>query len=300
MLFMGTVLAFAQQDALFTQYMFNKLQFNPGYAGSRDLLSIDLLTRFQWTGIEGAPRTISFSISSPLKEPHIGLGMYAYRDAIGPSLDYNVMGTFAYRVLFPAATLSFGISAGIKYYDVDWSQLNPKDAGDQEIEGQVKNRAVPDADFGIYFYSTRYYIGISSKHLLQNQVTVSSAPPGENGGYTRLMRNFYAIGGGIIPFSEDVVFRPSVLLKYVKNAPLQADFDACFFFRDLLMLGASYRTESALGLIAGIRVANGLTLGYSYDIWFNSLNSYNSGSHEIRISYELGIFPKRMLTPRYF
>ena len=119
----SSVCGFAQQDALFTQYMFNKLQFNPGYAGSRELLSMDLLARFQWVGIEGAPRTISFSVHTPLKNQHIGLGLSAYRDAIGPSLDYNVMGTFAYRVLFRKATLSFGVSAGVKYYDIDWNKL---------------------------------------------------------------------------------------------------------------------------------------------------------------------------------
>jgi type IX secretion system PorP/SprF family membrane protein len=185
--------------------------------------------------------------------------------------------------------------------DINWSELNPKDPGDVELTGQVANRAVPDADFGIYYYGNRFYSGLSVKHLFQNQIMISSAPPDGSASFTRLLRNYYGMGGGVVPLSDNIVFLPSILLKYVQNTPLQADFSAAFLIGRLLTLGASYRTNSALGLIAGITIGKGLSFGYSYDIWFNTLKSYNSGSHEIRISYELDLFDKnRMLTPRYF
>jgi len=300
LLILMPALLFAQQDALFTQYMYTKLEFNPAYAGSHEGLSTDLLGRFQWVGIQGAPNTLCLTAHTPMPNRHLGLGMYVYMDKLGPSIDYNVMGTFAYRILFPKSTLSFGISAGIKYYDIDWSALNPKDAGDPALNSQVKNRAVPDADFGIYYYAVNYYAGASVKHLFQNQVVVSDAPPDGTSGYTRLARSFYFIGGGMIPLGGNVQLMPSVLVKYVKNSPVQADFSARIRFVNIITLGASYRTGDALCLLMELVVYKGLSLGYSYDIWFNALKGNNKGSHEIRIGYDIGLFKTRMLSPRYF
>ena len=294
------LLLFAQQDALFTQYMYTKLVFNPAYAGSHEALSIDLLGRFQWTGLQGAPKTLCLTAHTSLPNQHLGVGMYVYTDQLGPSIDYNVMGTFAYRILFRKSKLSFGISAGIKYYDVDWSALNPKDAGDPALSGQTKNKVVPDADFGIYYYARNYYAGASVKHLLQNQVLTSVAPPESGNYYTRLLRTWYFTGGGTIPVSHDFQLMPSLLLKYVQNVPLQADVSLRMRIVDILTLGASYRTSDALCLLMELVVYKGLSLGYSYDIWFNALRGSNRGSHEIRIGYDIDLFKTRMLSPRFF
>ncbi len=300
-LFIGST-AFAQQDVLFTQYMYNKSALNPAYAGSQEILAMDLLTRIQWVGINGAPRTISFTAHTPLKNPHIGLGLNAYRDEVGPSLDYGVLGTFAYRVIFPTTKLCFGVSAGIKYNDIDWSRLDPKNGNDFALSNQVKNKVVPDVDFGIYYYGSRFYVGASSKHLLQNQMTISSTTPAETkNSYTKLLRHFYGMAGAAFPLTENLVFMPSILCKYVQNAPFQTDLNASFMIHDVLTLGASYRTDNALGLLVEVNITKSLTFGYSYDIWFNALQSYNKGSHEIRLGFGFDLFDKdRMLTPRYF
>jgi type IX secretion system PorP/SprF family membrane protein len=291
----------AQQDPLFTQYAYNKLAINPAYAGSGGRFSMDLISRFQWVGIPGAPRTFSFDAHTPLRNPHIGLGFYAYSDQLGPSVDYGAMAAFAYRILFRTTTLCFGIQGGFKYMDIDWGLLNPKDPGDLLLTNQVKNRAVPDADFGVYYYGSRFYVGLSAKHLLQNQIVVSSAAPDDKTSFTKLRRNYYFMAGGAIPISPNLEFIPSVLVKYIKDAPVQADLNASFLISNLLTLGAAYRTEEALGLIAVINIGKGFSVGYSYDIWFNALKSYNSGSHEIRLGYEFDLFGReRMLTPRFF
>jgi type IX secretion system PorP/SprF family membrane protein len=291
----------AQQDPLFTQYIYNKLAFNPGYAGSGERFSVDLLSRFQWTGIKGAPRTISFTAHTPLRNQHIGVGLYSYLDELGPSVDYGAMAAFSYRLLFPHSTFAFGVMAGFKYMDINWGMLNPKDPGDILLTSKVTNRAVPDIDFGIYYAREHFYAGLSAKHLLQNQIVVSTTAPDNENNFTKLLRNFFAIAGGVVPLTESLVLMPSVLIKYVRNAPIQADLTACLLIRQLLTLGVTYRTASALGLIAQVNVGKGFTVGYSYDIWFNSLKSYNSGSHELRIGYEFGLFGKeRMLSPRFF
>lgn len=293
--------AFSQQDMIFTQYMYNKMALNPGYAGSREALAVDLLTRFQWVGIEGAPKTISFTAHSTLKNKHIGIGLSAYRDEVGPTVDYNFMGVFAYRIHFRTTKLCFGLAAGIKYFDIDWVKLNPKDDGDVELNNQMKNKIVPDVDFGIYYYGSAFYVGLSSRHLLQNQVVVSSSPVNDQTSFTKLLRHFYGMAGWAIPISDNVVFLPSILGKYVQNAPFQVDLNATYQIRNILSLGASYRSEQAMGLLCGVNITKNLSIGYSYDIWFNVLKSYNSGSHEIRLSYDVDIFDKtRMMTPRYF
>ena len=293
---------FAQQDALFTQYMYNKLALNPAYAGSQEILSMDMITRIQWVGISGAPRTYSVTAHTPLKNPHIGLGFDAFRDDVGPTIDYGVLGSFAYRVIFPTTKLCFGVAAGIKYFDIDWNALDPKDGNDFELSNQVKNKVVPDVDFGVYYYGSRFYVGLSSKHLLQNQTNVSStAPAGVDNSYTKLLRHFYGMAGIAVPIGDNVIFMPSLLCKYVQNAPFQTDVSANFMIHNLLTLGASYRTDAAVGLLVGINLTKNLTFGYSYDIWFNALQAYNKGSHEIRLSCAFDIFDKgRMLTPRYF
>lgn len=296
MMLMATSL-FAQQDPLYSQYMFNKLAMNPGYAGSRELLSADLLYRNQWVNIEGAPKTITAALHSPLTNPHLALGFNVYNDRIGPMNYTGAMGTFAYRIIFPDSKLSFGLSAGIKNNGIVWSDFKSYDEQDPFLTGQVSKVLVPDASFGVYYYSDKFYAGISSHQLLQNQSLVVQDSSGTQ--LTKLMAHLYGMTGVAIPLTDNIVFRPSLLAKFVKNAPPQLDLNASFLFANIFWLGASYRTEKAISLITEININQNLRVGYSYDIWLNELKAYNSGSHEIRLSYDFNV-NKRLLTPRYF
>lgn len=291
---------FAQQDALFSQYMFNKLAVNPGYAGSRELLSVDMLYRYQWVNIEGAPKTVSASIHSPLNNPHLALGFNLSNDKIGPLSNTSAMATFAYRILFPKSKLSFGIQAGVKSSDVLWNEFKAFDENEPflDMSNQIQKKIVPDANFGVYYYSDKFYAGLSSRQLLQNQTLLVKDSLG-NTQFNKLFTHFYGMTGVAIPISENVVFRPSLLAKFVNNAPPQLDLNASFLIANTLWLGVSYRTEKAVSLMTEINVAQNFRIGYSYDIWINELQSYNKGSHEIRLSFDFNVH-KRMLTPRYF
>jgi len=291
---------FGQQDPLFSQYMFNKLALNPAYAGSRETISADILNRWQWIGIDGAPNTLSASIHSPLKNPHVAMGLSVYRDQLGPSVYQGALGTFAYRIIFPKGKLSFGLQGGIKHADINWNDLDmdPFDSGDPLLTGQIKKKVIPDANFGIYYYTNKFYIGISSKQLLQNQIMIIEVKGKSQ--YTRLLRHFYGMAGLAIPVSNNVIFRPSFIIKYVQNAPSQLDLNASFLFANTFLLGASYRTEKAVSLMTEVRITNNLRLGYSYDIWLNELHAYNKGSHELRIGFDLDNPKLRMLSARYF
>jgi type IX secretion system PorP/SprF family membrane protein len=298
MLVIFTTSLFAQQDPLFSQYMFNKLAVNPAYAGSQGVLTVDALYRYQWVNIDGAPQTLNASVHTPLRNRHIGLGINVYSDAIGPTINQGAMATFAYRILFPNSKLSFGLQAGAKYSDIYWSRVNPYDIGDSQLRTQIKNKVVPDANFGIYYYSKKFYVGFSSKQLLQNQMSITVVNGKDE--FIKLLRHFYGMTGAAFTLSDQVVFRPSVLVKFVQHTSPQMDLNASFLFAKTFWIGASYRTEKALSLSTEFNLSENVRLGYSFDLWFNELYSHNKGSHEVRLGFDFDIFHNRMLTPRYF
>jgi type IX secretion system PorP/SprF family membrane protein len=289
---------FAQQEALFSQYMFNKLAINPGYAGSRDLLTADVIYRYQWVDIDGAPKTLNASINSPLTNPHLALGFSVSNDQIGPMSYTSAMATFAYRIIFPKSKLSFGISAGAKNNGITMDDFNAYNTDDPFLVSSLEKKVVPDANFGIYYYSDKFYVGLSSQQLLRNQTLVVDEA-GSESQYSKLLTHFYLMSGVAIPLSEKIVFRPSMLAKFVQNAPPQLDLNASFLFVNTLWLGVSYRTEGAISFITEVNVNQNLRIGYSYDVWLNELKVYNKGSHEIRFSCDFNVF-KRILSPRYF
>jgi type IX secretion system PorP/SprF family membrane protein len=277
--------------------MFNKLALNPAYAGSREILTIDLLDRYQWVGIEGAPRTFTVAAHMATRNNKVGLGVYAYRDALGPTINQGMMGTYAYRLLLGKGTLSLGLQAGIKYFDFDWMQMNVEDP-DYTFNPQDIQKIVPDANFGVYYQTNRFFAGLSSKQLLQNeygQATVDNKTT-----YTKLLMHFYGMAGAAIPMDDKIIFRPSVMAKFVKNAPLQLDINASVLFGDIFWIGASFRTEKAIVFLTEFRISEKFRVGYSYDIYLNELQPHNKGSHEIRLGIDLDIYNSRMMTPRYF
>ncbi len=291
--------AFAQQDALFSQYMFNKLIINPAYAGSRDGLSMTLVGRRQWVGIEGAPQTLTFSIQSPLKNDNLGLGLYFYTDILGPYQSSGVIGSFAYRLKLGRGYLAFGLQGGIKYTTFDINKITVPDESDALLTNGYSKKFVPDANFGIYYNTNRFYVGLSSKHLFEAEYGYIENSNDESV-YGTLIRHFYAMAGVAIPLSENLVFRPSTLVKYAQNAPVQIDVNASFLIKNVLWLGASYRTKRAVVLLAEVVIAERLRIGYSYDIYLNEIQQHNRGSHEIMLEYNIPVIKNRMLTPRYF
>ena len=289
--------AMAQQDALYSQYMFNKLVLNAGYTGSREVLSAELSDRYQWVGISGAPKTLTFSIHTPLRNEHIGVGFYVYSDRIGPTKDQGFMASYAYRLILPSGKLSLGIQAGVKYFSIDWDKIDLENP-DYVFQGAQQNKLTPDANFGAYYSTNSMFAGLSSNHLLQNEYGM--VKKGDSTVYSKLLRHFYGMAGMVIPISDQILFKPSTLIKYVKNAPLQMDLNASFLIHELFMVGVTYRTTSAMVFMTEINLGKNLRLGYSYDVYFNKLLRYNSGSHEIRLGFDYDLFKNRMLSPRYF
>jgi len=291
--------AYSQQDPSFTQYMFNKLVVNPAYAGSREVLTFDILDREQWVGIDGAPRTMSISAHTSSLNRKVGLGAYGYRDQLGPAVTQGLMLSYAYRLLFDQSYFSFGLQGGFKYFNYDWDMIRLKYPDDYYFYPQDTKKVVPDFNLGFYYQAARFFAGLSTKQLLENEYGESKSDDGKTS-FSKLLRHFYLMTGAAFPLADKIVFRPSMLAKYVKNAPLQVDMNASFLFNDFFWIGASFRTQRALAFLTEFRITPKIRLGYSFDLYLNELQPYNYGSHEIRLSFDVVGSGYRMKTPRYF
>lgn len=286
---------FAQQDAQFTQYMYNTININPAYAGSRGVMSIFGLHRTQWVGLDGAPTTNAFSVNTPINNSNLGVGVSFVNDKIGPTNENTISADVSYSIQASEDyKLSFGIKASGNLFNLDVNKLNPADANDPSLQN-LSSEFSPNFGAGLYLHSDKLYFGLSVPNFLEdtkysdNSVTV----------YKERM-NFYAIGGYVFDLSPSVKFKPAFLAKMVTGAPLQVDASANFMLFDKLMLGGAYRWDAAVSALAGFQVTDGLFIGYGYDMETTNLRRYNSGSHEIFVRFELFSKVSKMVSPRFF
>jgi len=287
----------AQQDAMYSMYMFNGLAVNPAYAGSRDRPAITALYRHQWTGLEGAPKTAVLSGHAPLMNDKVGLGLTLVSDNISIFNTITVMGSYAYRIrVGKTGRLSIGVNMEMNNFRAKWQELALTDTHDQVFLYSKKSVVSPNFGAGVYYYSDKFYAGIGIPHFLNMSLTEHFKAEG-TGLVARQWKHYFYTMGAIFNFGESVKFKPSILLKQVKNAPLQADINAAFLFKEALWMGGSYRTGDAVVLMTEYNFSKGIRIGYAYDITLSELNNYSSGTHEIMVGYE---FQKRdaYLSPR--
>lgn len=291
-----SVLASAQQDPQYTQYMYNTINVNPAYAGSRGVLSVFGLHRSQWIGMDGAPTTNSFSINTPLAESRLGLGISLVSDKIGPTKENNVSADISYYIpVSENYKLSFGVKGSLNFLDVDYSKLNIYDPSDPLFQNNIENKLSPNVGAGVYLHSDKTYIGLSIPHMLETKHyddnTYSVAQE---------RMHMYLMGGHVFDLSYDLQFKPAVLAKYVNGAPLQVDLSANFWLYEKFTLGVAYRWDAAVSGLAGFQISDQLFIGYTYDAETTRLANYNSGSHEIFLRYEFLNYAKKVITPRFF
>lgn len=291
-----SIRANAQQEPMFTQYMFNTLSVNPAYAGTRNALNINTLTRLQWVGMDGAPKTFSLGVHTPYDKKKIGVGITLISDEVGPVRNTYFTLNYAYRInLNENVTLSMGIKGGINSYYAGISDLKIRDPEDAEFQKNEK-QLNPNLGVGFYLYSDKYYIGVSAPKLIQTKVDKDYASS-----KNELKRHYYIIGGYIFKINSRWDFKPTVLIKAVSGAPLSNDITMQFLYNNRLWLGAMYRIGDAAGLFLDFKINEQLSAGYGYDFSLNGLSGVNSGSHEIMLSYDFdNLFESKVKSPRYF
>ena len=288
------VISYAQQDAQFTQYMYNTINVNPAYAGSRGALSIFALHRTQWVGLDGAPVTNAVSINTPINVSNLGLGVSLINDKVGPTNENTFSADLSYTIpTSETFKLSFGVKGTANLFNLDVTKLDPKDAGDESLQNY--NKFSPNIGAGIYLHSDKAYLGLSIPNFIQTNRYDDND--------VRIFKekiNYYLIGGYVFDLNQDIKFKPALITKMVEGAPLQIDVSGNFMFSEKFVVGVAYRWSAALSGMVGFQVSDGLYIGYGYDRETTNLKNYNSGSHEIFLRYEIFKKIDKITSPRFF
>ncbi|MCB4799936.1 PorP/SprF family type IX secretion system membrane protein [Neotamlana laminarinivorans] len=286
--------SFGQQDAQYTQYMYNTMSVNAAYAGQRDVLSMTGLYRTQWVGVDGAPKTMTFGIHSPLRNERLGLGLNIVSDQLGPSVETNLDVNFSYTIPVNSDGLefSFGVKGGVHFLDLDWSKGRYQNS--DNLFNQNVNLISPTFGAASYLHSDKWYVGLSVPNVVKTEHYDDFQ---ESVAIERL--HFFLIGGYVFDINRNTKLKPAFLVKAVEGAPIIADLSVNALFNEKFTLGLAYRWDDSFSGLVGFQVTDGLLIGYAYDLTSTELNNYNSGTHEIMLRYELQKVG-RLISPRFF
>jgi type IX secretion system PorP/SprF family membrane protein len=287
----------AQQESMYTHYMYNTLWLNPAYAGTRDALTVTGIHRSQWVAFDGAPLDQTLTMHMPVFNGKAGAGLSLLNDKIGPTKSTIVSLDYAYHLkLNTKSKISFGLKGLLNVYNNNINTLSLDNQADAAFSDNTQSIR-PNVGTGIYYYRERFFAGISSPKLLENKNISNSL-----GVLSVAQRHYYFIMGSVADIGKTVKFKQTLFIKATASAPLQGDFTGTFVFNDKLYLGAMYRTGDALGFLLGYNISNQFNIGYSFD-WSitNTTGRYNLGSHEIMLRYDF-IYKDaaKIRSPRYF
>lgn len=273
---------FGQHDAQFSMFYFNKLNYNPAYAGSKEVLTTSSIYRHQWAGIEGAPRTLIASAHAPIMKKRGGVGVSLIADRIGDVNTTMLDISYAYRLRLSATgTLSFGLKGRIENSKTDLFQAKVLDEGDELLPSNSISTITPNFGFGMYYSNHKFYAGISIPSLLKNALYADGQP---NGPY-RAQRSTYFTVGSIHQLAANIHFKPSVLLTYNPAAPFELDVNMSFLFMDALWLGATYRLGDSVNGVVQYQFNDQIKAGLAVDMTLTELQQYTSGGFEMMMEY---------------
>jgi type IX secretion system PorP/SprF family membrane protein len=291
----------AQQDAQYTQYMYNTLVVNPAYAGSRGVFSIGALHRSQWVGLDGAPTTQTLNFHTPVSK-RVGMGLSIINDEIGNGTIQDNYFDAAFSYTIPTSDegkLSFGLKAGGHFLNIDFSKL--RNYGAESNLPNIDNKFAPNFGAGVYYHIKQFYVGLSVPNFLRtehfdNSNTNSSSLLAEK------RMNIYFITGYVFDLNSNLKLKPAALVKVVQGAPLQIDVSASFLINEKFSLGAAYRWNAAVSALFGVQLSDQFMLGLAYDREVTDLGAtrFNDGSFEIFLRYEFLTRYKKVITPRFF
>ena len=275
---------FTQQDPAFSQFMYNGLAIDPAMAGSSQTLSATAISRQQWAGIKGAPSTQTFNVDAPWGKK-VGLGLSVINDQLGITKNLNISSQYAYRVQFGGSTLSLGLQATVASYRADYTSVitNPNSL-DQSIDNsfaQDIKRMGFNFGTGAYYYSQKFYAGISIPHIFNQHFD------GSRGSATKQSRNYFFSAGYIVDVGPKVTIKPSALLKISEGQSVQLDLNSTVWYDNILGVGVSYRTNDSVTGLVQYQIGKQFRVGYARDFIVSSLSRYTTGNNEIMVRYEL-------------
>ena len=297
----------AQQEAQFTQFMFNKLSLNPGYAGNTGVPCFSVMHRSQWVGVEGAPTSQILNFQMPLKKNRIGIGMSVFHDKIGPSESWTYQLNYSYGIQIEKGRLGIGLQGALRRFTVDLGSTNAIHAGDSQLLMGMQSKVLPNFGVGLYYQNPRFYLGASIPNMLRGDLSFAEGTSPTND-FSQEAPHFYFMGGLIIDAVNNVKFKPAILVKYTEHAPVKIDVNAMVIFVEKLWLGLTYRlggnlnssTGESIDAIVQYQLSRSLRAGLAYDYTLSKMKSYNSGTYEMMLSYCIINKDKVMTNPRFF
>ncbi|GGW22710.1 PorP/SprF family type IX secretion system membrane protein [Arenibacter certesii] len=304
-LFSLSIGLYAQQDAQYTQYMYNTMSVNPAYAGSRGQLSIVALYRSQWLGLKGAPKTQTINLHSPIRRSRLGYGISVINDNVGDGVvqetQFDAILSYTIDVSMDSK-VSFGLKAGGNLLNLDFTELNNYTS--ENVQGDnIDNKFSPNFGVGVYYHSDQFYAGLSVPNLVETQHFDNSQRDANSVQFLSTQRmNFYLITGYVFDLNYYWKFKPALLTKVVGGAPLQVDLSTNFLYKDQISFGAAYRWNAALSALVGFQLNDNIMLGLAYDREITELGGtrFNDGSFEVFLRFEIKGWYSRMVTPRFF
>lgn len=280
-----TLGAFAQQQPMYSQYMFNRFLLNPAVTGNVDYIPLRLTARQQWVGIDNAPSTQAISAHTLLGNKSMGVGGYIFADRFGPETKIGIQASYSYILPINSwnSKLSFGIALKGFQYALDYNKMTAIDEDDQVLYNNTETAFVPDADFGMYLQGERYFVGLSATQLIEIPVKIAEKEVEDNS----MIRHYYLLAGYKFALGDKFELEPSVLGKATEKTPFNMDINLRGIYMQNYWAGVSYRSSGALIAMIGIKY-KGVVFGYSFDYSINDIQDYQSGSHEIVIGYNFG------------
>jgi type IX secretion system PorP/SprF family membrane protein len=300
---MATVVMWSQQDAQYTQYMYNMSVVNPAYTtGNIGVVNLGALHRTQWVGANGAPKSSNIFAHTPINE-NVEVGFSLVNDNIGDVVkENNLYADFAYKLdLEENGKLSFGLKAGVTFFDVNFNGfvLESGDVFTDPDFAENINQSFLNFGAGVYYNTENYYVGLSipailnAKHLDRN-----------NGKYQGTEQaHTYLTGGYVFEINELFKFKPAFMAKAVKGASISLDLTANVLFDNKVEFGVGYRLDDAFSGMVNFKATPELRIGYAYDHTISNLGPFSSGSHELFILYNLDILNTNKgyeKSPRFF
>ena len=267
-------LGFSQHQTFYSQYIYSGLLINPGYAGSQDALNITAAYRNQWTGFTGAPKDFSLAAHTPLRNKKTNLGFIVSNQKYGITSKTDLNIAYAYRIKMKESNLSFGLQAGIDFMRNDWSLVKTTDQNDPNFIPQIEKKSIPKFGAGIYYSNKKMYAGLAFPTLYRIDSKSSFSP---------VALNLYS--GVLFKLNNELIIKPSALIRYVRNSPLQWDLTGTFYLNKIMGVGFGYRSNDAVYAFLDLKINNQLNLGYGYDFTTSQLKNYSSGSHELMLRY---------------
>lgn len=289
----------AQQDPMYSMYMWNLMTIMPGYAGSNDVLNVTAVSRAQWTSIQGAPVTHALSAHAPVNKRGLSAGLSVVNDKIGRLNTTSIFTDVAYRIKLDRKTrLSFGMKMGMNQFTMNNTQVENTDPNDPLFASNRVGAWTPNFGFGLFLHSKKSYIGVSVPKILRNYLG-SNTTEGERQTFGREATHVFITGGHVIQLGT-VKFKPTFLLKVSEGSAISTDLSANFLFMDKVWVGAAYRIKDAVTAITSLRITDQFRVGYAYDMGMSRLGTRLRSSHEVMISYDPVFTRERVRSPRYF